>query len=98
VRYAINRASTVWQSVDDEIALINSETGYYYSLNRTGSFVWNKLDGQAMTFDELCTALAAQYGVPSRDVADDLAHLLSDLARERLIVEQGPDEQTGKTN
>ena len=43
-RYQIDRTRIIFEQFEDETVLVNTETGYYYSLSNTGSEVLRLLD------------------------------------------------------
>jgi hypothetical protein len=87
-RYAANGDNARWRVVDGEAVIINLVNTHYYSLNRTGTFIWSLLVERAATMDELVSAVAARYGRPADEVAPDVRAVLDDLAREGLVSER----------
>jgi hypothetical protein len=55
-----------------------------YSLNATGAFVWQRLDGSA-SLKSIHQALTRHFEVRKKDAWEDLAELVTDLARASLI-------------
>lgn len=55
-----------------------------YSLNATGAFVWERLDGSA-SLEIIHQALTKRFKVRKKDAWEDLAELVEDLARANLI-------------
>lgn len=39
-RFCVASPKIVWQSFDDELVVINLESGTYYSLDRAGAMIW----------------------------------------------------------
>jgi hypothetical protein len=71
--------------IDDELALMHTESGKFYSLSDTSRRIW-ELIGDGLNFGDLATVLLRQYQV-SKDVCDnDLVELLEKL-QERTLVE-----------
>lgn len=85
-RYALNAENTRWRVVDGEAVLISLTTTHYYSLNDTGTFVWELLAGGAHTAEDLADAVAARYRRPVDGVLDDVRLLLDELVREDLVL------------
>ncbi len=86
--YAANDDNARWRVVDGEAVIINLVNTHYYSLNRTGTFIWSLLVERASTLDDLVSAVAVRYGRPAEDVAPDVRAVLEDLAREGLVLEK----------
>ncbi len=85
--YATNDAKAVSETLDGETIVIHMETGNYYSLNGTGSFVWGRLKG-GRTLDALAADLAGAYNVTAEAAAGLIATFLSMLVVDGLVLEQ----------
>ena len=85
-RHSVHRQNARWRIVDGETVVINLTTTHYYSLNRTGTYVWNLLLEGGQSVDDLAGAVAARYGQPLDVVRRDVRALIDDLRREDLIV------------
>ena len=80
------RAShTTFEIVDGQAVIINLNAGTYESLNETGSFLWERLDGRA-TLAEIAAVLAEEYDVASAVTRPDVLDLAQELLGEGLIV------------
>ena len=80
--------SATHQAVAGEAIVIDLNTGSYYSLNETGTWLWENLDGQR-TVGQLAQELATACSIPEQNetVQADLIELLGNLAREALVQE-----------
>ena len=80
--------SATHQSVAGEAIVIDLNTGSYYSLNETGTWLWENLDGQR-NVGQLAQDLAAFCNIPDQvdTVLTDLIELLGNLAKEVLVVQ-----------
>ena len=80
--------NATYQTVAGEAILIDLNSGSYYSLNETGTWLWEHLDGQR-PLDELAAELAAACDIPNQvDMVQlDLIELLTDLTREKLVLQ-----------
>jgi hypothetical protein len=88
MQVTVNKDNALWRIVDGEAVLISAATSYYYSLNRTGTFVWNLLADGPLTRDHIVSRVADHYGVAAAAVRDDVGALLDQLRAEDLIVEE----------
>lgn len=75
---------TTFEIVDDQAVIINLNAGTYVSLNETGSFLWERLDGQT-TLTGIADALAAAYEVAPSITRPDVLALARELLAEGLI-------------
>ena len=72
--------------VDGEAVVINLTNTHYYSLNKTGTFIWGLLVGAERSLDDLVDAVAIRYGRTSAAVSADVRSVLDELTRENLVV------------
>lgn len=84
--YRIDPERVLFRYVDGETVLINTETSYYYSLNRAGTLVWKMLIERGRTSAELLRAIQKEYSPPKDVAARDLESLLNDLRKEGLVI------------
>jgi hypothetical protein len=95
VRYAPH-PNVVARRLDDSVVLVHLETNRIFTLNLTGSRIWDLLTGAAGHRDvgELEAMLRAEYDVDDERLHDDVVSLVAQLAEERLLVPP-EDESTG---
>jgi hypothetical protein len=84
-RFRINTPGVVHQTVDNEAILINLETGVYYSLNTTGSAIWNWL-AKFAAVSQVSNSLASHYSVPTDSITPQIEQFIQSLVTEGLIV------------
>ena len=79
--------SATHQTVAGEAILIDLNTGSYYSLNETGTWLWEHLDGKR-TVGELATELAVACSISDQVeiVQQDLIDLVANLLKEGLVI------------
>ena len=87
----LTRKSTVVASKDQvscevhgEAAILQMKRGVYYSLDRVGALVWQRIQKPA-SVSELCDLITAEYAVEADVCEKDLLELLSDLDAAGLI-------------
>jgi hypothetical protein len=85
MKYTVNKQKSTWRILDGEAVIINSETSYYYSLNKTGTFVWNLLLDEEKTLEEIVEEVSSHYEQPKEAIVGNIAELLEDLVREKLV-------------
>jgi hypothetical protein len=84
-RYGVNRDAAYWRILDGEAVIISAETSHYYSLNATGTFIWELLVDGALTVGEITARVAERYTRPADEVFVDVQQVLVQLAAEKLI-------------
>ena len=79
--------SATHQTVAGEAIVIDLDTGSYYSLNETGTWLWENLDGRR-NVAQLAQELAVVCDIPDQaaTVQTDLVELLGNLLQEKLVL------------
>ncbi len=83
--YSINRDAVRWRVVDGEAVLIHVKTTFYYSLNATGTAVWELLAEGDRSLDELVEAVAARFERDPSKVRSDVELFLEQMTKEELV-------------
>jgi hypothetical protein len=82
-RYVIS-PDTACAVVEDGAVLLHMRTKRYYSLNETGSTIWQLLTDE-VPLDEIAGRLAERYDVEPPAANEAVERLIDDLAAESLI-------------
>ncbi len=94
-RLGIRRSEVAAKVIDGEAILINLSTGLYYSMGKVGGRIWSLIE-QNYNTDDIASAIAVEYDVPTATAAADVAELVAQLATENLIeagaADSGPRE------
>ena len=57
-----------------------------FSMNETGTSIWNMLDGKK-TIKEVCAALEEEYLAGSGEIERDVLGIMEELLKRRILVE-----------
>jgi len=85
MKYSVNKGNATWRILDGEAVIINNETSFYYSLNQTGTYIWNLLLEKELSLEEIIEKVSIYYQQKKEDIIDDIKKVLDDLAEEKLI-------------
>jgi len=85
MKYSVNKDNATWRILDGEAVIINNETSFYYSLNQTGTYIWNLLLEKELSLEEIIEKVSIYYQQKKEDIIDDIKKVLDDLAEEKLI-------------
>ena len=86
IRYRTNPNVVATTLDDDESVLLDLNTRRYYSLNETGTRIWEHLvDGAGLT--EIAARLTEEYDVSEAEAQEHIEALLSELKSEGLVEE-----------
>jgi hypothetical protein len=91
-RLCPNESEVAAKVIDGEVIIIRLSDGLYYSISGAGCLVWELIE-RRRTVGEILEAVAARHDAPDAQVRDDVASLLAELSRERLVTsttEAGP--------
>ena len=88
---AIDFSTTVKQandqvscSLNEEIAILNLNSGIYYGLEHVGGVIWEQLK-EKKTVKELCRIVTEQFDVAEDECASDVIDFLNNLANVGLV-------------
>jgi hypothetical protein len=87
--YRVASAKIVWQCFEDELVVINLESGKYYSVNSTGSAIWRLMEAG---WSPSATVSRLLDGVPPEEGHQQVLAFWARLLEEGLI---RPDPATG---
>lgn len=76
--------TVVFQTVDDELVLLDLDSGVYYGLDRVGARIWRLLAEHGEPRRAL-EALIAEYEVAPERAAADLVDLVAELEARGLV-------------
>ena len=76
----------VFKEVDDQIVLIHLDSGFYYSLNETASFILQLIQ-QEKDKDEIVASLCDEYDVSEGQARQDLDECLESLRQEEILAD-----------
>jgi hypothetical protein len=82
--FKIDKTKVFWRENDDEIVLLDIDSGDYYTLNSSGAFIWKKL---AEDFDEnqIINAIVSEYNIEPSVAKKDLNDIILDFTKEKLL-------------
>jgi len=70
--------------IDDELMMMDVESGHYFSLDAIGHDIWNRLE-QPVRVGDLCVALEQAYAAPLGVITADVLRLLDSMTDEGLV-------------
>ena len=84
----------VHETVEGQTIIVNLETGNYYDLNETGSYVFATIHARA-SLEDAAAGLCSRYQVDRTTAMQDAQQLVGELIEEQLIV---PDDAESERN
>ena len=80
---------------DDNILLVNRDTGASLALNGCGKMIWNLIDGRR-TEAEIIAQVSKNFQNVPDTVTDDVTSLISTLSQEDFILYEGNTDSLKK--
>ena len=92
-RFKINSPDVIYENIDNEILIIEFNTGNYYSLDNTGAEIWEML-ASGTAIKDIISALKQKYPKGNGDIQNGVQQLVNELKNEKLIIpsETGTNE------
>ena len=82
--YRVNKPRVVHEIIDNEVVIIDFETGSYYSLNGAGADIWALLEHGALPA-EIVDNILLRYESPRPGAEQAVNQLLKELQKQSLI-------------
>jgi hypothetical protein len=82
--YLIRSKNVAWKVLDGESVVLNLDSGVYFTLNTTGTAVWERIDG-ATSLEEIGRGLWEQFEITVEQARRDLLELTQTLLDEGLV-------------
>jgi len=70
--------------VGDEAVILDTQSGYFFQLNRTAALVWTLLEAPT-SVDELCARMAEAHSVDPAVCRGDMMDFIADMRDRGLI-------------
>jgi hypothetical protein len=96
-RLCPNEMGIIAKVIEGEAIIIRLSDGMYFSLNGTGSAVWELIE-KRLTLDDISAALHQGYDASEQVVREDIMRLAEELVQEDLVgVDGRVDSNPGST-
>ena len=98
--YKINESKAISETIDGETIIINLETGFYYSVNKTATIIWNEIQ-KNIPLKNISQHFLNHYEVDTVTAEKSILEIISLLLKDDLILEldshASPDIQGQQT-
>jgi hypothetical protein len=82
--FRINSPPVVAETLDGEATIVDLDSGTYYALNESGTFVWDELS-RGTDRDSIPGTLADRYGLTPDEAGEAVDGLVAELLERKLI-------------
>lgn len=94
-RYKVNQPSVVFEKFDDELVLINLDTGNYYSFESVGAYIWDFVQ-DGFSYSEIMHEVSGEYRGDPAAIENAVKDFVNKLSEEGLIVPDGVQPTAGR--
>ena len=84
-QYRTNAPTVISEIIDNEVIIINLDSGAYYSLRDTGAAVWQLIQNGA-TLQQVIEQMCLNWDGAEQDIVDGVNQLLAELLQEKLLL------------
>jgi hypothetical protein len=84
-RFRLNSPNVIAETIDGEAILVDLTSGSYFSIQGSGSALWEGIAGGA-SLDSLAEQVATAYSLDTEAAGEAVSSFCSELEREGLIV------------
>lgn len=82
-------ADALYRKMDDEIVILDMQSGQYFGLNEVGARIW-MLGEQGESLEAIFTTLMGEFDVEAEKLRQDMIQVISDLVEEGLLLLKEP--------
>jgi hypothetical protein len=88
-RFRVNSPQIIWETVEEEVLLIDLGTGNYYSLRGSGAVIWHAVEHGAPVSEIVALLERAYEGDNELEIA--LTRFLEEIVAEGLVIPMAAD-------
>lgn len=96
LRFRINKPKVILESFEDEVVIVNLDSGNYFSLDKIGAQIFDLLESGASMI-ETAKAISGYYKGNQEFIEKEVSVFVDQLISEELIVPLATGNETGKT-
>lgn len=83
--FQINTPSVVHEMIDDEVVIVDLDTGRYYSIDKVGADIWRLL-GDHGNVEDIVAWISSHYDAEESHIESSVLTMIAELKQEQLIV------------
>ena len=87
--YRVNGSRVIHEVFENEVVIVNLDSGRYYCLQHAGAEIWSLVLG-GRSVGDIARELAERYDAPATDIVDAVESVCRELLEQSLIVSADP--------
>lgn len=84
----------VWKEIGPQVVVLQFETGAYWTLNDTASFIWKSIVG-GCSADEAAERLSEEFSISKDSARADIEEFLKDCIGKKMLAPGFSNARTG---
>ncbi len=97
--FRISTSQVIEETIDDEVMIVDLESGNYYSLDKVGADIWHLIKmKEGASAAQLVASCAKRYEGCRVEIENGVRQLVAELEQEKLIVAVQPNGSSAVTN
>ncbi len=84
----------VWKEIGQQVVVLQFETGAYWTLNDTASFIWKSIV-EGCSADEAAERLSVEFDVSKESAQADIQEFLKDCIDKKMLIPGSSNVMTG---
>ena len=85
--YRISTSQVIEETIDDEVMIVDLESGNYYSLDKAGADIWHLIKTkEGASAGQLVASCVERYEGSRVEIENGVRQLVAELEQEKLIV------------
>jgi len=89
-KYRINESKAISETIDGEAIIVNLDTGFYYSANKTATIIWNEIQ-ENNSIKNISHFFLNHYEVDEDTLEKYMTEIISLFLKDDLILKSEPD-------
>jgi len=94
--FRINQPDVIHENIDNEVVIVNLDSGNYYSLENISADIWDLINSET-SLDHIVRTISQRYSGDQKSISDGINHFISQLLEEKLVAHKEPLEFVMKT-
>lgn len=90
-RFRIKRPQVIYETIDDEVIIVEFESGNYYNLDKAGADIWHMIESST-SVGKIIEGIAHLYKGTHAEIESVVCQIITELQRENLIIPYGIKE------
>ena len=75
-----------YTQIDSDMVILEPNMNNFCKLNPTGAELWNLLEQEELTLQEMCKHLHANYEITEEQCVEDVKKFIEDMALQQLLI------------